>query len=340
MPTNRNALIRYTTIDKCLRNKYRRWTLEDLQEACSDALYEYEGIDKGVSKRTTQLDIQNMRSDKLGYNAPIIVLEKKYYTYEDADYSITKLPLTDNDLGKLKEAIDILKQFQGFNHFQEMSGLVHKLENKYYNKSKYNRTIVHIETNDALKGIEYLDQLYQTILNRKVISVSYQSYKARKPNSFTLHPYLLKEFNNRWYVVGLKPGKPENNINNIKHLALDRIKGFEIINDSYVDNIYFDPNTYYDNIIGVTKDEGLQARTIICSINHRIAPYIITKPIHHSQKVIGQSKYGVKISLKLIPNLELERVLLGFSPDLEVLSPPSLNKRIKQLLKHAYQKYK
>ena len=83
MPVNRNALIRYKTIDKCLQNRYREWTLEDLIEACSEALYEYEGITKGISKRTIQLDIQIMRSDKLGYNAPIIVYDNKYYTYEE-----------------------------------------------------------------------------------------------------------------------------------------------------------------------------------------------------------------------------------------------------------------
>jgi len=80
MPVTRNALIRYRTIDNCLRNRARKWTLEDLIEACSEALYEYEGIDKGVSRRSIQMDIQFMRSDKLGYNAPIVVLEKKYYT--------------------------------------------------------------------------------------------------------------------------------------------------------------------------------------------------------------------------------------------------------------------
>ena len=94
MPVTRNALIRYRTIDNCLKNRQRRWTLEDLIDACSESLYEYEGIDKGVSKRSIQMDIQFMRSDKLGYNAPIIVLEKKYYTYEDPDYSITNIPLT------------------------------------------------------------------------------------------------------------------------------------------------------------------------------------------------------------------------------------------------------
>jgi hypothetical protein len=72
MPANRNALIRYKTIDNCLRNPYRQWTLEDLIDACSDALYEYEGIRKGISKRSIQMDIQMMRSEKLGYNAPIV----------------------------------------------------------------------------------------------------------------------------------------------------------------------------------------------------------------------------------------------------------------------------
>ena len=76
MPVTRNALIRYKTIDQCLQNRYRQWMLDDLIEACSEALYEYEGIDKGVSRRSVQADIQMMRSDKLGYNAPIVVVDR------------------------------------------------------------------------------------------------------------------------------------------------------------------------------------------------------------------------------------------------------------------------
>src|SRR5678815_1295954 len=99
MPVNRNALIRYRSIDKCLQNRRRKWTIEALIDACNDALYEYEGIEKGVSIRTIRLDLNAMRSDKLGYSAPIIVKDKKYYTYEDADYSIANIPLTAQDLG-------------------------------------------------------------------------------------------------------------------------------------------------------------------------------------------------------------------------------------------------
>ncbi|MBO4851772.1 MAG: hypothetical protein J5529_12880 [Prevotella sp.] len=108
MPANKNALIRYKTIDNCLRNRYKRWTLEDLVDACSDALYDMEGITKGVCTRTVQMDIQIMRSDKLGYNAPIVVYDKIYYTYADPDYSITEMPLSMDDCKLLKEAIALL----------------------------------------------------------------------------------------------------------------------------------------------------------------------------------------------------------------------------------------
>ena len=108
MPANKNALIRYKTIDRCLRNRYRRWTLDDLVDACCDALYDMEGIQKGVCARTVQMDIQIMRSDKLGYNAPIVVYDKIYYTYADPDYSITEMPLSMDDCKLIKEAITLL----------------------------------------------------------------------------------------------------------------------------------------------------------------------------------------------------------------------------------------
>ncbi len=108
MPANKNALIRYKTIDACLRNRYRRWTLDDLVDACSDALYEMEGITKGVSVRTVQMDIQIMRSDKLGYNAPIEVYDRIYYRYADPDYSITDMPLSIDDCRLIKRAITLL----------------------------------------------------------------------------------------------------------------------------------------------------------------------------------------------------------------------------------------
>lgn len=109
MPKNKNALLRYKTIDRCLRNKYRRWTLDDLVEAVSDTLYEMEGITRGVSVRTIQADIQIMRSDKLGYNAPIEVYDNKYYRYEDPDYSISDSPISEDTCELIVKVVKMIR---------------------------------------------------------------------------------------------------------------------------------------------------------------------------------------------------------------------------------------
>ena len=127
MPVNKNALIRYKRIDLCLRNTDRRWTLEDLVEECSEALYEYEGERRGVSVRSVQGDIQMMRSE-MGYNAPIEVYNHKYYRYSNPDYSITNLPISQNNLNAMGEVVNMLRQFDEFDHFIPLSDVVCRLQ--------------------------------------------------------------------------------------------------------------------------------------------------------------------------------------------------------------------
>jgi predicted DNA-binding transcriptional regulator YafY len=295
-----------------------------LIEACSEALYEYEGIDKGVSKRTLQLDIQLMRSDKLGYNAPIVVTENKYYTYENPEYSITNNPLTDNDLNKLNEVVDVLRQFKGFSHFQEMTGMIQRLEDKVWSAKSKQKSIVLLETNENLRGISYLDDIYQAIHKKQVLTLSYQSFKARTPNTINLHPYLLKEFRNRWFVLGKKSASEP-----LITLALDRIKDISIAtNVTYDENEDFDPETYYKDVIGVTVERNRRPQKIHLRVDRKTAPYVITKPLHSSQEVISTSKKGIEITIDVQINFELEKEILGFGESIEVVKPEKLRSRI------------
>ena len=331
---NKNALIRYRTLDNCLRNRYRKWTLEDLIDACSDTLYEYEGIEKGVSKRTVQADIQMMRSDKLGYNAPIIVLERKYYTYEDPDYSITNIPLTDQDLNHLTEVVDILKQFKGFSHFQELSGMVQKLEDKVYtSKNKQNR-IIDFEKNEGLKGLDYLDTIYQAIQKKKTLAITYQSFKARQANEFNFFPYLLKEYRNRWFLLGIKQGASR-----MMNLALDRIQAINSSEVAFRGNTQYDLSNYYENVIGVTVSETLPPEDVHLFVFNSNAPYVLTKPIHPSQTLLEEHKNGILISLKVQINFELEREILGFGDSMIVKQPQILKDRIWNKLRRAGKHY-
>jgi predicted DNA-binding transcriptional regulator YafY len=323
MPINRNALIRYQTIDKCLQNRFRKWTLEDLIEAVSEALYEYEGIEKGVSMRTVQADIQMMRSEKLGYNAPIIVVDKKYYMYEDPKYSITNIPLTDNDLGKLKEIVEMLKQFKGFTHFKELSGMVQRLEDKVYTAKTHQNSVIDFEKNENLKGLEYLETIYQAILQKKALQITYQSFKASQKNTFDFNPYLLKEYRNRWFVLGIRDG-----FVNEATLALDRIQAIQPSIVQYTDNQTLNLSEYYRNVIGVTVNANQAPEKIVLWIRNDNAPYVLTKPLHHSQQLLENQEDGIVVSIEVQHNFELEREIMGFGESMLVLSPEKLKKRI------------
>ena len=335
MAQNKNALIRYKTIDKCLQNKYRTWTLDDLIEACSDALYEYEGKETNVSKRTVQLDIQMMRSEKLGYNAPIEVYEKKYYRYADEDFSITDIPLTETDINVLTETVSMLKQFKDFSLFNDVSDILQRLEDKIYAEKTHTQPIIHLDKNENLKGLHFLDEIYQAIVKKVVLVITYKSFKSKEAQTFNFHPFILKEFNNRWFVVGKKKGSHP-----ITNLALDRIIKIDYdFNTSFVE-YEFNAEEYYKNVVGVTINDGMQPRVIQLWVDPYNAPYVITKPIHHTQRIIEQNEDGsVIISLFLIENFELERVILGFGESMEVLKPERLRQRIRFILENAVKKY-
>lgn len=334
MPINKHALIRYKTIDNCLQNRFRKWTLDDLVEACSDALYEFEGITKGVSKRSVQLDIQIMRSEKLGYNAPIIVVDKKFYTYEDKNYSITNIPLTRQDLGTLSEVVDVLKQFKGFSYFNELSGMVNRLEDKIYKTQHKGKSFIQFETNALTKGLEWIEPLHKAIIHKKTLEIVYQSFKAREATPLLFYPYLLKEYRNRWFVLGLKKDS------SLLILALDRISDITIQEkEKYQKNNLFDIETFYDNTIGATKSLGQRELPIVFKVDKYNTPYVITKPLHRSQKIQKEEVDGTIFSIDVVWNFELEREILGFGEAIEIMAPRNLRKKIKLRLNSAAQKY-
>lgn len=335
MALNKNALIRYKTIDKCLQNSYREWTLDDLIEACSDALYEYEGREVNVSRRTIQLDIQMMRSDKLGYNAPIVVYDKKFYRYEDPDYSITDIPLNENDMSVLTETVEMLKQFKDFSLFSELGGIIQRLEDKVYTEKTKQSAIIHLDKNENLKGLEHLDILYQAILKKIVLHITYKSFKARKASEVVFHPYILKEFNNRWFLVGKTSHKKP-----IVTFALDRIEKVDYdVNIPYLD-INFNGEEYYKNTVGVTVLPEEYVQEIHLKIDKSNAPYVLTKPLHNTQQLLERLPDGsIIVKLDVCINYELERLILGFGECIEVLAPRQLKKRVKRNLENAVKLY-
>lgn len=328
MPVNKLALLRYKTIDQCLQNRFRKWTLADLIEAVGDALYEFEGITSGVSKRTIQLDIQNMRSDKLGYHAPIEVVDRKFYTYADRNYSITNVPLSNNDMDKLNEVVSFLKQFKGFGFFEELTTMVARLEDKVARQNKSSVSYIDFDRNELLKGLEFIEPIHQAIRKQTTLLMRYQSFRASAPHDQLFFAYLLKEYNNRWFVLGKVPPYP-----NLSLLALDRIIALkESPFDPYEKPEGLDITHYFDDMIGVSKPNNQTPSKIVLRILKSQLPYITTKPMHPSQTILKEEENTVIFSLDVHWNYELEREIIGLGEVIEVLSPKRLRfKMIKRL---------
>lgn len=330
MSSNKNALIRYKTLDKCLKNKYKKYTLEDLMDECSEALFEFEGKESFVSKRTVQLDLQNMRSEKLGYEAPIEVYDRKFYRYSDPEYSIHNIQVNESDLKTMNNAIQILKQFKDFSMFKEMNGVIQKLEDSV--NSVQEKSIIHLDKNERLKGLEHIDILYQSVLNKKVLRILYKSFKATESKYYTVHPQLLKEYNNRWFLIAWSGAT-------MLTLALDRME--EILQSEetvYIDK-EVDGETYFSEVIGVTVSSTQRGQNVIFKVVNKHAPYVITKPFHHTQVILSEDEEWTTFRICVQLNFELERMILGMGEFITVLGPRRLKQRIAKSVKLAAENY-
>jgi len=333
VPANRNALLRYRTIDRCLQNTGRRWTLDDLIEAVSDALYEYEGRQVDIARRTIQLDIQMMRSDRLGYNAPIEVYERKYYKYAELGFTITDSPLSEQDVGRLREVVDMLKQFSGFRQMEEFGGLIGKLRDQLGTGRTDGRRIIDIEYNENLRGLHWVDSLYEIIAKEHRAFITYQSFSAREARTLLFEPYFLKEARNRYFVLGRQRGSLR-----IMTLALDRIQEVKDTQEKFELQPGLDIDTFFKHSVGVSVSDK-EPEEVVLHVSRYRSPYILTKPIHPSQTQTGIGDRYVELTLNVQLSFELESEILSFGNDVQVVKPMHLRRRIRKILEASAASY-
>ncbi|HRH70586.1 MAG TPA: hypothetical protein PLB89_13870 [Flavobacteriales bacterium] len=207
MPVNKHALIRYQALDRCFAIGGKRYYWEDLLEAVNESLYVHTGKDKGICRRQLFEDIKYMESDQ-GWAIPLDRHnegKRVWYRYNEPDFSTNKRPLNEHEASQLKESLLTLNRFKGVPQFAWVDELVARLESGFGLKQGAER-IIEFEEKPYLKGSEHITTLFQAILNKQVLEVKSQGSKQAKHTKLRLHPYYLKQDNNRWFVFGLKAG--------------------------------------------------------------------------------------------------------------------------------------
>lgn len=330
MSDQKHPLVRYKVLDQCFRDKYRKYGIDDLvSEVNQVLLYQYGTT---VSERTIREDIKFLKEEN-GYNAPIetkMECHKAYYTYSDYSFSVMKLPLSDRELNLLSETLQMISRFKGLPKFEWLTESVLRFKETFHLEPEV-AEIVAFSSNPALKGFEHFESLYEAILHKQVLNIRYRFYDGREEDR-EIHPYQLRQYNNRWFLIGKEIKKSEVFDNAV--LALDRINSFVINTDMiYIDHEGMSFDEYFKDVVGVSVDIHKRKQEIILKVQKPEAFYIETKPIHHSQVKKEETEKYIIFSLQLVPNYEFETILLGHMHQCKILKPVDLRNRLCQRAK-------
>lgn len=330
MANIKNGSLREIVIDRCLRSR-KGYSTQEIFDKCNDFL-ESRGEEPISALNTIRNDITAIANR---WNVEIKEIRSGReirYRYEDPHFSIFNTPLNENEIAQLSQSVSLLRRFEGMPGFGWVEELSAHLQTTLSTNAE---PVIGFDENKELKGMKYFTPLFKCITSKKAIKISYRSYKSGNLIEAVVHPYYLKEYNQRWFLFALNDQHKT-----ISNFALDRIEAIEKAAAKFIPNTTIDFAHYFDNVVGVTVNPNEKVLTINIWVDKEQLPYTLSKPIHKSQTVIEQREDGsAVIAIEVIPNFELMQLLLSFGDRIKILSPYSLREEILQRIQKNFNNY-
>lgn len=313
--------LRYRIIDRELQ-KWPSITSARLKKIVENEL------DIIITLRTIQGDLKDMTEDRLlGFNAPIVYDKKnKTYSYSDRNYSILNFGLREEEITAMKFYANCLNLYSDFSIFKSFASAINKIVEGVNVKNKFGdnssaELIIQTDTIPNVKGSEFISKIIDAISTSSFIQFDYQKFNIKEIKRRELAPYMLKEYKNRWYVLGILI-----NSSDIITFCLDRITNLTVTENRFV-KTDFDYEKYFEHSFGITTPNA-PIEKIILRFSKNEAPYIKSLPIHKTQQIEKDTPEYTDVSIKIIPSYELFEFILGKTPDVLVISPLTLKNKI------------
>ena len=330
MPNTKNYSTRLRVLDQCLRSGHA-YSGKELTDFINREL-ELRGEPTITSRTTLMDDLLNIENE---YHTNIV--RKKHgrqttYQYENPNFSIFSTELSEDDLLHLSQALDILQRFNGMPEADWVSELSARL-NLCMSNHKEVRAAVGFESSMYNKGMEHFTPLFNAIRKKTTVELRYQSFRMAEPQTLIVHPYYLKQYNNRWFLFCCNGDHT-----NLSNYPLDRILSVKLAHVPYRDtDIDFDE--YFSDMIGVSRRNGQEPEDVVLRFPKDQYKYVATKPWHVSQKIVDENNSTISLQFHVVLNYELEQKILSFGQYVEVLSPKQLREQIKDRLNQSLKQY-
>lgn len=317
MANHRPYSEREKVLDQCLSDGVG-YTCKQLMEYCNSRA-DLRGYNPINSKTTLLADLANIE------NSHHVTIKKEkrgreiFYSYEKPGFSIYNNELTSAEVQQLQAALDVISRFEGLPNFSCMSELQKRFALSIRPQAK---SVVGFDQNEYIEGREHFDTLFQAISNKRTVRISYRPF-GKDTFCVTVHPYYLKEYNNRWFLFCLDEVHRY-----ISQYAIDRIKRVENAGTTYIESDIDWPE-YFEDKIGVSGSGEPHPIKIWLSASQ--LDYATTKPIHGSQRILQRNEDGsAVIQIEIIPNYEFEQLILSFGEEAVVLEPIEIKDKIEK----------
>lgn len=272
MPTNKNALTRYKFLDEMLSDRHHFYDIHDLTKKCNEKL-----ITAGLSEvtlRCIEKDINYLEYDPFFAEIERFRISgRRCMRYADPSFSIFKKELSEEESNLILEVLNTIGQFDGLAHFEWLERFKIGLGLKERHK------IISFSNNPYLQIPNLLGILFDNTSNQVVIKLEYHTFSDTEKKTIVFHPYLLKQYNNRWYIIGAADSDKK-----ILNFALDRIDNITPLPEKKFFPCEEDLAERFEDIVGITLYEDRKVEHIVFWVSDHSKNYIITKPIHESQK--------------------------------------------------------
>lgn len=345
MPNTQGSDIRYKVIDRCLSSNIR-YSMQDIIDACNEEL-SIHGY-KVKSKATIFNDfahIDNLYHDartdgRTCKNTEYSIIEcdhvgkERYYRYWKKSFSIYKLNLSDEERAGIAQVISFLTRFKGMPQYKWLDDMIAKFsESSDLNADPTN--IVGYDENPDLKGRNAFSPLFNCIVKRKPIELTYRTFKDDNDKKLIIHPWYLKQFNKRWFLFGWNQSEDR-----FGNYAFDRIVEFRSYKTEYIENEIVKFDDFFKSMIGVTRHLDSEPQAVRLWVSPSTWPYVRTKPFHHTQRIIEESDSGTIIEFDVILNYELEQSILYQGENVKVLAPERLKEKISARVQKMFEIYR
>lgn len=183
-------------------------------------------------------------------------------------------------------------------------------------------------------GNEHLATIIGAMQESTGLVVDYQAFGHHRAN-YHLHPYAMKVYERRWYVLGYLVEQQE-----LRHLALDRMIAVEEDGYHFTLPDDFDAERYYANVVGIFVDPAEEPTTVRLRAYGEMVDYLRTLPLHATQREV-KSRHGQysEFEYRLCPTAELTSRLLSMGDRVQVLEPPQLRQELLSRLQSAIGRY-